>query len=109
MAYDVVRNAGIDYAFSVPQGVFFKVRDPDHYFFLQASGAVKIDHGAARNVEQNLLDFIRSECARAAGLNEALGRVEGYEGQNVLNGQTPMQALAQTRNDVSDVKRSLGK
>lgn len=109
VAYDVVRKDGVDYVFSLPQGVFFAVRDPDHYFFLEASGAVKIAHGAARPADGNLLEFIRSECARAAGLNESLSRVEGYERPGVLNGQTPVQALAQTRNDVADIKVKLGK
>lgn len=78
MALDVVRCGGVDYAFNASTGVFFKVRDPDHYFFLRAAQIILVDHGQARSIDQNLLGFIQQECARAADRAPGLDRVEGY-------------------------------
>lgn len=65
---DVVRDdRNWDYAFNAATGVFFMIRDDDHYFFLKESGIINVEHGAARHVEDNMLGFIRSECARVAG------------------------------------------
>lgn len=104
MRLDVVRCDGIDYAFNAASGVFFKVRDPDHYGFLLSAEIIKVEHNRARGVESNLLEFIRQECARAAGLANDQERVEGYARPAVLTGQTPFEALAQTRNDMTAVK-----
>lgn len=85
MALDVVRcgdtGNDIDYAFNAATGVFFMIRDPDHYHFLRSAGIITVDHGTARRVASNLLEFIRSECARAAGVNAEKARVEGYAGK----------------------------
>lgn len=83
MALSVIRCGEIDYAYSKTTGVFFQVRDPDHYTFLTAGGFITTPHGEAPACDGNLLGFIREECARAAGLGPArdgqpLQRVEGY-------------------------------
>lgn len=78
MALDVIRCESVDYAFNASTGVFFKIVDPSHYLFLRASQIITVDHGKARTCDKNLLEFIRSECARAADLNRDKMRVEGY-------------------------------
>lgn len=81
MALRVVRKDGCDYAYSTTTGVFFAVRDPDHYLFLTAGGFITTPHGQAPSVDGNLLEFIRGECARAAGQHPNLARVEGFAGK----------------------------
>lgn len=83
MALSVIRCGEIDYAYSKTTGVFFQVRDPDHYTFLTAGGFITTPHGEAPTCDGNLLGFIREECARAAGLGpvrdgQPLLQVEGY-------------------------------
>lgn len=73
MAYRVLRNKqGTDYA--VANGDAFMIRDPDHYHFLYASGAISTEHGKAPVVDQNLIDFCFAEAKAYAGrLKERLG------------------------------------
>ena len=78
MALSVVRCDGIDYAFSAAGGVFYKVRDPDHYQWLINTGIITTPHGTAPNKAPDEIEFIRAECARAADRHPEYARVEGY-------------------------------
>lgn len=103
MYYNVIRDqGGIDYAYSGPAGVFFRIESPDAYHFLTAAGMIDVPHGEAPVAEQNLMDFIRDECGKRAGERNpaVLAQGDGY--------QSIDQALAQTRNDVSAIKAKVG-
>ena len=77
MTLDVVRDdRNWDYAFNAATGVFIFITSEDHYFFLYAAGIITVPHGEARHVEDNLLGFIRSECARAAGVGGDKKRID---------------------------------
>lgn len=72
--YRVLRNnKGWDYAVSNVDA--FMIRDPDHYQFLLASGAINVPHGRAPVVDQNLIDFCFAEAdAASKRLDERLER-----------------------------------
>lgn len=78
MALSVIRCNGIDYAYSKTTGVFFKIRDEDHYTWLTNLGFITTPHGQAPVKADSEIEFARVECARAAGLDSVLQRVEGY-------------------------------
>jgi D-alanyl-D-alanine carboxypeptidase len=103
MYYNVVRDkAGVDYAYCGPTGVFFRIDTEDQYWFLQSASMVKIPHGQAPVIEQNLLDFIKDECSKRVGNRQPAILAQGG-GQQSID-----EALAQTRNDVSAIKANLG-
>lgn len=99
MYYNVVRDkGGSDWAYCAPTGVCFRIETEDQYHFLSSAQMIKVPHGQAPVVEDNLLGFIKDECSKRVG-----DRVSSQTAPQNVD-----QALAQTRNDVAAIKANLG-
>jgi len=60
----VYRFQGVDYV-ACP-GRFRAITSPDDYHFMSSTGWIDVEHGAAPEIERNLLEYIRDEASKGA-------------------------------------------
>lgn len=62
----VVRSGGVDYAYTEDFSFFLRIPTEDYYNNIRFLECITVDHGQAREVEQNIIDWYRG-CVQDAG------------------------------------------
>jgi hypothetical protein len=62
-----MRAGGIDYGYADDLSFFMRIPTEDFYKNLQFLNVVTVDHGKARGVDQNIVDWTRGVVASSGG------------------------------------------
>jgi len=67
VSLEVMRAGGIDYGYADDLSFFMRIPTEDFYKNLQFLNVVTVDHGKARGVDQNIVDWTRGVVASSGG------------------------------------------